>query len=116
MVKNTLKVEQHKLFEPEALKQSINDVATPKKEGGFNPFNIHLAMGNDSTIMKDDGIAILRILGSRFTKNVTSGRDAHINAESLLTVLSHEMKIKKGILPLELSVMDTLYQLFVPKQ
>ncbi|CAO5682605.1 MAG: hypothetical protein HEEMFOPI_00747 [Holosporales bacterium] len=111
-----MKIEQSHLFKAEEPKKTEIPINSVKKEAFFNPFNIHLAMGNNPHVMRDEGIAILRILGSRFSKNVTSGKDPHINAQSLLTVLSHEMKIKKGALPLELSVMDTLYNLFIPKQ
>jgi hypothetical protein len=98
------------LFKDKTINSAVNPENTIKKP--FKDFSITFPVGNDQVRLKAEGIAIIRILGARFSK--TSATNLQ-DAKKLADILCAEMRIKKGILPQNLAVMDALYNVFQDK-
>lgn len=94
--------------------KTLNAVANPKIpiKTPFKDFSITFPLGNDQARLKAEGMSIIRILGARFSKTSSTNFE---DAKKLADVLSAEMRIKKGILPQNLAIMDALYNVFQGK-
>jgi hypothetical protein len=105
-----VEIKEKFLFKDKTVMNAVASIATPKKP--YKDFSVTFPVGADQTRLKAEGMAILRILGTRFSKTALTNTE---DSKKLGHTLSAEMGIKKGILPQNLAVMDALYNIFQNK-
>lgn len=106
-----MSIKEKFLFKDKTVNQTDANAIPAKKP--YKDFSITFPVGNDQVRLKAEGMAILRILGTRFSKSALSNSE---ESRKLVSTLNAEMRIKKGLLPQNLAVMDALYQVFQNKK
>ena len=84
-------------------------IAQKKKSAAYN-LTINLELGNDQPSLKGEGILILRMLLNRHAKACYVSSTNAVSKKGLLYNLAREIKIKKGLAPQNVTVMDALIQ------
>ena len=106
-----MNIEQHQLF-GEKIKPHLpvkTVTSKPKKSAAYS-LNINLDLGNDKPVLKGEGVLILRMLLNRHAKGCYASSTNAVSKKGLLHNLAREIKIKKGLAPQNITVMDALIQ------
>ena len=104
-------IEQHQLF-GKKIQPTVpvkKPVAQKKKSAAYS-LNINLDLGNDKPVLKGQGVLILRMLLNRHAKGCYASSTNAVSKKGLLHNLAREIKIKKGLAPQNITVMDALIQ------
>ena len=106
-----MNIEQHQLFgKKNEEKLPIKTPVAKKKKSAAYSLNINLDLGNDKPSLKGEGVLILRMLLNRHAKVCYASATNVISKKGLLYNLAREIKIKKGLAPQNVTVMDALIQ------
>lgn len=106
-----MNIEQHQLFgKKNEEKLPVKTPIAKKKKSAAYSLNINLDLGNDKPSLKGEGVLILRMLLNRHAKACYASSTNVISKKGLLYNLAREIKIKKGLAPQNVTVMDALIQ------